>query len=77
LVHSQLRLCVPFKPLHPFQMPDTSHRMRHDSPSTTGRLRKLKRIKCGGPDNNGCGVRLQIADNSQPHAEDHSPCKLR
>ncbi|MFN5624861.1 MAG: hypothetical protein ACK5DM_13005, partial [Planctomyces sp.] len=40
-------------------MPDTSHRMRHDSPSTTGRLRKLKPIKCGGPGNNGCGVRLR------------------
>jgi len=33
--------------------------MRHDSPSTTGRIRKLKPIKCGGPGNNGCGVRLR------------------
>ncbi|MFN9237783.1 MAG: hypothetical protein ACK6D4_24425, partial [Planctomyces sp.] len=48
------------KPLLPFPISDTTHRVRHDSPSTTGRLKKLKPIKCGGPDYNGCGVRLRF-----------------
>lgn len=32
-----------------------------ETPSTTGRLRKLKPIKCGGPGYDGCGVRLRSA----------------
>ena len=33
----------------PFQISDTNHRVRYDSPSTAGLLKKLKPIKCGGP----------------------------
>jgi hypothetical protein len=66
--HSQLRLCVPFKSMLPFPISDTTHRERHDSPSTTGRLKKLKPIKCGGPGYNGCDVRFRAREGGNPPA---------
>jgi hypothetical protein len=66
--HSQLLLCVPFKSMLPFPISDTTHRERHDSPSTTGRLKKLKPMKCGGPGYNGCGVRFREREGGNPPA---------
>ena len=66
--HSQLLLCVPFKSMLPFPISDTTHRERHDSPSTTGRLKKLKPIKCGGPGYNGCDVRFRAREGGNPPA---------
>ncbi len=66
--HSQLLLCVPFKSMLPLPLSDTTHRERHDSPSTTGRLKKLKPIKCGGPGYNGCDVRFRAREGGNPPA---------